>query len=128
MIVYLFFSRQTCLYDRYIDGFWEASTKFCGDSGLKMAAAYFNPNEKTVYIIMEKEDGTLILNKIFVYKFSGSFFSPDDHVITFDEDMDLFPKKCNIKINLATGEIVLYDEDTIYLKLYKNSKATAGTV
>ena len=112
-----------------LGGFWSAPTQFCMKSGLKDANVLINPDDSTMFIVMNNCDG-IILSKIVGYSLSGNGFSENmEGVLTFDEPVLPLPDSCNVKINVNEGMMGLYDnDDKVLMVLYKDNKSTAGVL
>lgn len=124
---------QSDVYKSFLNGYWEASHEFCDEADIESAHAWFNTDDRSVYFIMHLGDDEFIINKITDYQLKGDFMKTDVNTlecnITFDEDIEPLPQDCKIRIDLKDGALALYDEeDTLALMLYKNCKATCGTL
>ena len=113
----------------FMNGYWKASQKYCMDSGIKSAALWINKENNSMYMFMEKED-FIMINQVVPFQLSsasGSLTSKE-YKITFEEEVSPIPKSCNMRVGLGDGMLSLYDGDTIYLTVYKDSMATSNTV
>ena len=96
---------------------------------LKQHAWVINKENNSMYMFMEKED-FIMINQVVPFQLSsasGSLTSKE-YKITFEEEVSPIPKSCNMRVGLGDGMLSLYDGDTIYLTVYKDSMATSNTV
>lgn len=119
------------IYDVFLNGYWESSTEFLHKSGLKTASCWFDTKENKVFLLMENES-TVLLNKIVDFKLVNNWYNYSigelECKLVFSDNTDPISQECTIKIDLANGSLSLYNEDTLELLLYKNSKATSFTI
>lgn len=119
------------MYDDLLDGYWEAPMTFCAKSGLKSAQIYFR--ESTAYLLVEDEDKVL-LNKCIGFDKSRRYVDnvrttdAVEYDITFDESVDPLPKQSRMRVSLKSGLLGLFVDNTLFLEMFKNNKATSGII
>jgi hypothetical protein len=124
VIVYYLASEHAAhgVYRKFIEGYWDASAAFCERSGIESAQAYFRDGK--VYLLIAESDH-IALNKCVDVSLSPTWWSDSWHV-TFGEDVAPLPQECELRLD---GTMMgLFQDDTLYLELFKNSKASAGVV
>lgn len=119
------------IYDDLLDGYWEAPLTFCSKSDLKSAQIYFQ--DKTAYILVEDADKVLINKCIGFQKhpcWTTNIRETEslEYEIEFDESIDPLPIKSRMRISLKNGLLGLFVDDTLYLELFKNNKASNGII
>ncbi len=141
LVIYIFYCNYSTNYREYstmnklINGFYEADTSFCEESGLDMFCLYLDEDidyygNRACYILA-KQDGEIILNEPTVANlrytpgmFDNDISSPKYFDIEFkdlsEECEDDFPKNQKIRFYPTIGKIVMFYEDTITAVLYKN--------
>lgn len=121
------YSAFNCL----LDGYWESSLGFCQRSGIQSAHLYIKDGQ--AYFLIDKGDA-VILNKCVTFDTSCSVFKnlceTDDVEYEYmaDQDIDPIPQSGTLKINMRNGLMGLFKNDTLYMELYKNNKASSGVM
>lgn len=141
LVLYIFYtsysnnSQQYSDMNKLINGFYEADSSFCIESGLDMFCLYLDEDmdyygNRACYILAKK-DGEIIINEPTVanLKYNPKLFdydisSPKYFDIKFkdlDEECEEdFPSDQKIRFYPSIGKIVMYYDDTITSVLYKN--------
>lgn len=135
ILITLVCSRQVIIYDQMINGFYDADSSFCEESGIDMFSLFLDNDVygSTGYILMTK-NGDFILNdpvtiKLYMHQLNWNNWTLDptkEKVFTIeftgiDEDLeDIFPKKQLLKFYPILGKIVMYNKDTITAVMYKS--------
>ncbi len=139
--VFVVTTNRQQLYLEFIDGYWEASHTFCRRSGLNSAQLLFNTTDidsaesMSVYLLVENSDGKIITNRLAECTLSNRYFGNlacDDPEFTlqFDEDTDVapLPQRSTLKINIRDGMMGIFNDDTLYLELYKNNRSRESAI
>lgn len=119
------------IWDELLDGYWEAPLSFCTKSGLKSAQIYFQND--TAYLLVEDYEKVL-LNKCIGFSKSPCWLynlrdtEALEYDIEFDESIDPLPTRSKMRVSLKTGLLGLFVDDTLYLEMFKNNKATNGII
>ena len=111
---------------KFIEGYWDASATFCERSGIESAQVYFR--DDTVYLLLDEGDH-IVLKKCVDVAFTPVWWG--DCVswrVKFAEEVDPLPQECELRLDPERGMIGLFQDETLYLELFKNTKATAGVV
>lgn len=139
LILVLIYSRQVVIYDQMINGFYEADSSFCEESGLDMFSLFLDNDvsngSRASYILMVK-DGDFVINEPINVKLTMDFFNWNNWFIdpvkekcftiefdkcdSFDELSDVFPRVQTLKFYPMLGKIVMFNNSTITAILYKN--------
>jgi hypothetical protein len=139
LILILIYSRQVVIYDQMINGFYEADSSFCEESGLDVFSLFLdndvNNGSRASYILMVKDDN-FVINEPINVKLSMDFFNWNNWFIdpikekcftiefdqcdSFDELSDVFPRVQTLKFYPMLGKIVMFNNSTITAILYKN--------
>ena len=133
-------ARHVSIYDQMINGFYEADSSFCKESGLDMFSLFLdsdsNYGSRAGYILMVK-DGDFIMNdpvtiNLCMYYSSWNNWCLDPtkektftiEINDINENLvdleDVFPMKQTLKFYPMLGKIVMYNEDIVTAVLYKS--------
>lgn len=141
LVLYILYSnysiscKEHSTMNKMVNGFYEADTSFCEESGLDMFCLYLDEDvdyygDRACYILA-KQDNEIIINepiianiryepKLFDYDISSpKYFNIEFKDLSDDFEED-FPKNQKIRFYPTIGKIVLFYEDTITAVLYKN--------
>lgn len=121
--------KEHSVHRHFIDGYWDASQAFCERSGVESTQAYFR--EGKVYLLIDEGD-RVVLNKCVDVSLSpvwwGGEGAESRWTISFSEPVDPLPQRCELRLDPKKGMIGLFDGETLYLELFKNSKASSGVI
>lgn len=132
VIIYISIN-QSKLYDKLINGFYEADTSFCEESGIDTFYLYLDNDinllgERSCYILASK-DNEIIINEPIVAKLKQQWsFWSDVNIRYFDVEfkdlsddvIDIFPTIQTIRFYPVIGKMVIYSKDTVTAVLYKS--------
>jgi hypothetical protein len=140
LLIYIIYhgNNKASLYTKLLNGFYEADSGFCEESGISIFAFYLADESdvdgnKAAYILVER-DGVLLINEPVVAKVSlkwsmwsnlmDTVSSPKYFSIEFKdlspECIEVFPRHQTIRFYPTIGKIVLFVNNTITAVLYKN--------
>lgn len=134
LLICIIYITSTNIYDKLLNGFYEADSSFCEESGIDMFCIYFDgdisSNGSRACYILAKKDDEIIINEPTVAKITSQWGNDSDptsvkyfNVLFEDigeEIEEVFPKKQVIRFYPNLGKIVLFDENVITACLYKN--------
>lgn len=132
IVIIYFLTHEATRHDthhEFIDGYWEASTAFCSRSGVDSAQALFRDGR--VYLLIS--DGQdMVLNKCVAVRLTPKWWAAEGAVSTwmahFAEDVTPLPQSCEVRFDPKVGMLGFFEGETLYLELFKNTKASAGIV
>lgn len=129
---------QNKILHKLVNGFYEADTSFCNESGIDMFCIYFDEDvdmfgNRASYILAKK-DNEVIINEPTVVNlklqwrninnWSKNISVPKYFNVNFktisDDCIEIFPQRQEMRFYSAIGKLVLYAGDTITAVLYKN--------
>lgn len=116
------------IYNDYLYGIWRGEIDFCNDAGISDMILHLNKIENNCmfgYLIICDANGVSINEPI---KFNLNYIQIYNE---FNCQAELegrkslpFPKNINIKFSMDDGYLMLYDDSTVYAKLYKDMYST----
>jgi hypothetical protein len=123
-------SKEHSVHQHFLEGYWDASQAFCERSGIESAQVYFRDGK--AYVLID-EGERVILNKCVGVTMSACWWGGEGEgdsrwTIAFSEPVDPLPQQGELRLDLRRGMIGLFEAETLYLELFKNSKASAGVV
>lgn len=122
IIIILIFAAAAYRYNKkMMNGYWEAPDRFCTSSGIQSAQMYITDDTAYLYITTPTET---ICNGVINISITPTPYGWKFHIKDGCETP--FPKSLSMKFIPESGMIGLYEGQTLYLELYKDSKATAG--
>lgn len=136
LIGYLFITRVN-IFDRLVNGFYEADASFCQEADLDAFCLYIDDEttgsgSRSCYILAKK-GADIIINEPCSVKLNltwGNAYNAHEKHFTAEfiglsaDCAEVFPKKQQLKFYPQIGKIVLYDHDTITYCGYKNALNT----
>ena len=129
VIIFTYEFAQASAYRQILHGYWEAPLRFCTQAGLRSAQVYMQDDKMYVFMDTPTE---VVCNGIVRVHISSKLASPGQSThewsmrIHDDSDPSPFPSAFSARFDPKGGMLGFYDGDTLYMELYKDSKATSG--
>lgn len=137
LLVYIYLNRQKPIDLQFMNGFWEAPTRFCYEADIDTAVVWINTEDAcnnhslfsnpiiTLFYVIEDEEGMLMNECVeTTLKPMGSH----SYRATSESESDIIPNDMIIDVDILSGSILLHKDDIVYLELYKNNKSTVGVI
>ncbi len=103
---------------KIMNGFWQAPIAFCRKTGLESIQCYIQNN--SIYFIVMK-DNQVIMNKCIGFSKSYSWIDSNTNTmiwdIEFDNEIEIFPQTCQLRLDTEKMMIHLINDDTIWIEL-----------
>ena len=137
IIIIFYLVTRLNVFNKLINGFYEADISFCEESGVDAFCIYFDEDvsfsgSRACYILVKKNDN-IIINEPTTAKLTLKWtelsnWSSDTTVKYFNVEFDdisddideVFPRNQTIRFYPNFGKIVLFKDDIITACLYKN--------
>lgn len=134
-IIILYYDKY--IYETYLNGFWKGDIEYCNKAGIDDMVLYLNTEDDIGQLIISKNDELLentsfaikknIINKSLLTNYLKQYieyditFIPDKTYINFCWDN----KKFKMIVSIFTGTILIYEDDELYAKLFKQNEVNS---